>query len=250
MIHSCLDGERLISLVCSDRTDAFTDEILNVIVHELSPSTLRTNRSEAVTLKFPGPTGDHSYTTSQWTIILDKIDFSTRFPEHNPDLVQGIYDASQNKIFLNRELFCLKTIVHECLHSCSWGSYDPFLQINESIMFDGLTEFFTGYILAKHFPNSFACWIDPNPYLCNMNYVNVMKIFSSLCTFISILTLTKIYFYDPYSNFNSAFSDFITEVRKVSPGFNNPLGKEIPTYWGIKTECECGSVEDIGISVK
>jgi hypothetical protein len=158
--------------------------------------------------------------------------------------IRGRYYSIGNKIILNDDKWCRKTLIHECLHGLSIFSHpcnsDTF---NLTKLFnEGITEFLTGYLLWKKFNKCYNDWkLSTFPKWCNMSYRKETKIFFAFCGCVNIQSLTSLYFGTQSNNFYSAWSSFIKDIRRVtSKKFTDVLtiGQRIGLTNAFKNECE------------
>jgi len=103
------------------------------------------------------------------------------------------YVPADGKTYLIRNMWCIKTVIHETLHSCSRFSTDAkfFKYLN---WVEGLTELLTGYIVFKTNPECYTNCFRPIGQLCEISYPKYVPPWIAFCNFISIRHLIPIYF--------------------------------------------------------
>jgi len=141
--------------------------------------------------------------------------------------IQGCYRPSKGKIYLVRNNWCLETLIHEVLHSCSINSRDPELN-RYNQLFDGLTEFYTGYILYQAFRECYTNCFMPTGQLCEMTYPPYTKLWATLCHFISLRNTIGIYF--PTDNlWDDEVDQFVERIKNLGfTDFINPFSRAGP----------------------
>ena len=135
-------------------------------------------------------------------------------------------------------MFCIKTIVHETLHSCSITSQDPLLMIRYPFFLEGLTEIYAGYMLHKMSEKCYSnCWLaSERP--CQMSYRQEAKLWGSFLHIMPLNLTTDLYFYTGFGNFNSKMNTLVERIREQGyPQFENPLGRgSLQFFFNIQCE--------------
>jgi len=141
--------------------------------------------------------------------------------------MRGCYKPSEGKIYLVKNKWCLETLIHETLHACSINSKDPELTRYDQL-FDGLTEFYTGYLLFHEFNECYTNCFMPAGQLCEMVYDPYTKLWATLCHFISLRNTLGIYF--PTDNlWDDEVDTFVQRINDLGfPKFSRPFGRAGP----------------------
>lgn len=106
---------------------------------------------------------------------------------------RALYVPDDGKTYLIRNMWCIKTVIHETLHSCSRFSTDPaFLKYLNWV--EGLTELLTGYIVFREKQDCYTNCFRPMGQLCEISYPKYVPPWVAFCNFISIRNLIPIYF--------------------------------------------------------
>ncbi len=134
---------------------------------------------------------------------------------------RGLYDVEKGKIILVCGNWCRETLIHETLHSVSFSAVSTsfWRYIN---LFEGLTEFFTGYILYGLYPECFAAWKEQRYHECAVTYASFVKLLSAFCRFLRIQDLLPVYFWNGTNNWNAQFAQLIDTIHQAGyPGFQD-----------------------------
>jgi len=128
---------------------------------------------------------------------------------------RGLYVPTLGKIFLRHGRWCRKTLIHEALHSLSVFNIrtdlNPFLFLRE-----GLTEFLTGYILLKRYTECYNAWRQKKYPECRIaDYERNVRLWCAFCNFVSIKPVAKIYFWDPQSDWQTSYNEFIAAIHNA-----------------------------------
>jgi len=134
---------------------------------------------------------------------------------------RGLYDVDKGKIILVRGSWCRETLIHETLHSVSFGAVSTrFMRYMN--LFDGLTEFFTGYILYGLYPECFAAWKEKSHRECAVTYESFVKLLSAFCRFLRIQDLLPVYFWNGTNNWDAQFAQLVNTIHQAGyPGFQD-----------------------------
>ena len=141
-----------------------------------------------------------------------------------PRGARGIY--KNGKIFLNDRNWCRKTLYHEALHSVSVFSLPSVFPIGRRFLFlsEGITEFFTGYILFKLHKGCYESWKRGIFEECRISYKNKVKIWCTFCNFIEIDKLAKFYFWTGKGTWNQRYTEFLQAIHNSGyPRFRDVL---------------------------
>jgi hypothetical protein len=242
----CSEGNNIISNVSSADLDLYTNEALSLIRQDLWPSAARVNRSISVDLPLSRPPYLHRVPKQQLSILLDETDFFKHFSSHflaYDPYAAGAYIPAEGKMYFNRGTFCVKTIIHETLHSCSITSVDDSLLIRFKGFFEGLTEFFAGYILQKMFSYSYEhCWRTVEKRNCQMTWFDATKLWGSFSYFVPLRITAELYFHTGSGNFNSKMDDLTRRIQDMGYiHFENPLDSQFSRFalvFSFARQCE------------
>jgi hypothetical protein len=112
--------------------------------------------------------------------------------------------------------WCRKTLIHETLHSVSLYSriFATFQEIvmKHRFLLEGINEFFTGYVLFKRHPDCFENWKNNQVSRCAISYRDSVRLFSSLCQLVGIISLADFYF-SQQTSFSSPWNGFVQATR-------------------------------------
>ncbi|MCH8915849.1 MAG: hypothetical protein IIA82_08425 [Thaumarchaeota archaeon] len=198
--------------------------ILDLIRKYLCPNADQVNPPTFVNLQITQPFKTQ-YTSPAEELILE-IDAMSLFRHTGiTDFeTRGCYKPSDGKIYLVRNKWCLETLIHETLHACSINSQDPELKRYEQL-FDGLTEFFTGYILFQEFKQCYTDCFSSFDQQCSMTYHNYTKLWIALCNFVSLKNVIGIYF--PTDKlWDDEVKEFVNRIKNLGfDKFSNPFGR-------------------------
>jgi len=176
---------------------------------------------------------------------------------------KGQYRSGTNEMVLVKDLWCVKTVIHETLHAVSSTQ-----QLEEAIqlkpLFEGLTECLAGYLLYKKYPPSFNCWKDNPDSWCRMSYAPFCRLWGSFFRFVPIKTVIPLYFEFP-PDWRRACQRFVDAVRQSGyRDFPDVLGEALSStpsmYWIFRSKCRgvfgkrftifCGTSIAIDFSIK
>ena len=137
----------------------------------------------------------------------------------------GIYD--NGKIFLKEDNWCRKTLYHEALHGVSRFSLPAVSSLgHRHLLFsEGLTEFFTGYILFRDHKTCFESWKRGTFEECRLSsYKSKVKLWCTFCNFIKIDEVTKLYFWTGADSWDQTYTQFLTAIHNAGyPSFRDIL---------------------------
>lgn len=239
--QGCEEGERLWSLGLAHGLDYFCNEAFESITNNLRKSAFFVNDAKEIELSIVTQDFPIKIPKSQRVVLLERRDFEYRFPE-DIELARGAFSPSDSKIFVLNRSSCIKTIIHETLHSCSITALRPELLDVYYPVFEGLTELYAGYIFHKLYPNQAeSCWKSCD-MLCTMTREHFVRTFGALCHFIPMCETTRIYFAPSDTNytFNQAVSDFVKVIHNHGfRSFQNPLDLSNVRFYGtFMSQCE------------
>ena len=147
--------------------------------------------------------------------------------------LKGLYIPDLGKIFLNHQLWCLETFIHETLHSLSVSSsyssnYRLYMQF-----FEGLTELYTGYLLRRHYDFCYNnCWKTCKESLCYCTYQREVKIWLGICHFVPLKYTFPLYFWDGEDRWESLWRVFIERIREYGyPRFEMIIDQDKKPKW-------------------
>ena len=124
------------------------------------------------------------------------------------------------KLFLNQESWCLKTFIHETLHSVSVSSRNSSSFIEYLPFYEGLTEFYTGFLLKKHYNFCYTgCWRRDEESRCKCSYPKEVKMWLGVCHFIPLSYTFPLYFWNGEDDCVSLWRTFIERIRDY--GYTN-----------------------------
>lgn len=163
---------------------------------------------------------------SQRVVELETVDFlkiAQGYDEVTIHDVRGIYNPNDGKIYLHSGHWCIKTAIHETLHACSIPSLSNFPKFR--LLYEGLTELFTGYILYKERPNSYQlCWRAKEDRMCQNTYNETVRIWGAFCHFVPISETFRIYFHTGSDDLTRLQEKFVDRVSTITgKNFTNPF---------------------------
>jgi len=126
-------------------------------------------------------------------IELDVTEIMLNYPGAFPT-IRGLYDAATGKIILCQGKWCRETLIHETLHSVSFSAVRADLKRRYVNLFEGLTEFFAGYIMSSKYPDCYEAWKEQKYQECSVTYISFVKLWAAFCRFIRMQELLRIYF--------------------------------------------------------
>jgi len=173
--------------------------------------------------------------------MLDKETWKEIFGRYGK---RGAYEASGNKILLEKDCWCRKTIFHESLHSVSIFS-DPCNreEYRRPLLFvEGMTEFLTGLLLFRRYRHCYENWrLMRFPRWCSLSYPRETKTFLAFCGCTSAQSLLDLYFGTHSNELPAAWRGFTRAIRQDSgKKFKDVFreGERIGFFMAFKNECE------------
>ena len=170
---------------------------------------------------------------------LNPIDIRANYQNFPIRGGRGLYDPQIGKIILCQGEWCRETLIHETLHSLSFSSVRMDLRRTLLSIFEGLTEFFTGYVMFKLYPECYDAWKASQYSFCSVTYAPSVKLWSAFCRFISISELLKIYFWNGTSDWEASYDAFLSTIRQAGYSrFDDFVRCPVPTVEGrLLDEC-------------
>lgn len=153
--------------------------------------------------------------------------------KYTSGLLKGIYIPDMGKIFLNHQLWCLKTLIHETLHSLSVSSSSSSTNRQYVQFFEGLTELYTGYLLKKQYDFCYNnCWKTCKESLCYCTYQRDVKIWLGICHFIPFNYTFPLYFWNGEDRWEALWRVFIERIRNYGyPKFEMIIDQDKKPKW-------------------
>lgn len=140
---------------------------------------------------------------------------------------RGNYNPDCGRIFLKRGSWCRKTFIHETLHSVSIFAADQNKRIGMSYPFinEGITEFFTGYVLWQKYRQCFDAWKNKSyQQVCELRaYEDMVRIWYAFCKFVDFKEVIKLYFGNGSFDWNKAWNGFVSSINSADYVFEDPL---------------------------
>ena len=212
---SLCDGGR--EFIDSSRKDHFTG-VSRVIMDQIRSSLFSnaepTNPSQTINIPFRSgrqlqANRDIKVVELQEEDILELTGY-----RHSLGQLKGAYVPDLGKLFLNHELWCLKTFIHETLHSVSVTSKNSLFHREYLSFYEGLTELYTGYLLKKHYNFCYNdCWRRDEESRCKCTYSKDVKMWLGVCHFIPFNYTFPLYFWNGENNLASLWRTFIERIR-------------------------------------
>ena len=237
MSDSCTVREGILVDTSPSGLNELRKTAINLIKKHLYPDAQMVNQSNAVTLHVSYPAiGEYTISPSDIIFEIEKMDLDN-FLKIDTTGWKGCYNFIEGKIFLIRDNWCIETIIHETLHSCSRFSVQSELQKYLNL-YEGLTEFFTGYILYKEFQDCYTNCFRTIGQACQMTYEDYIKLCSGFCNFVSLKHLIGLYFLTANS-WDVEVEKFVKSVNNLGyTNFKNPFARgKLATE--IKFEIQC-----------
>lgn len=228
MSQICDEGNQILAAYRPSDLSRLTDEALELIKKYLFPNAHRVNSTKPVSLNISGLPEPYVVSDKEKMVELDKKDLDIKTGKDST-YIRGIYHHNEGRIYLHRDFWCLKTSIHETLHSCSVTSIDSNL-LKFKAIFEGLTELYTGFILSKEFCSCYEqCWRLESNMRCQMTYEQPTKIWAAFCNFIPITETFRLYFVNGYTDWTTETENFTSQViANGYPKFKNPF--KSPSY--------------------
>lgn len=118
--------------------------------------------------------------------------------------------------------WCIKTLVHETLHSVSmysrvWNRFPNMMRLQRFFR-EGITECLAGYALLKCKPDCYQGWKSGKFKRCSISYKNHVRLWCSFCQCVGIRDLAKFYL-STEENPVEAWNQLVQSVQNA--GFQN-----------------------------
>lgn len=171
-------------------------------------------------------------------IELDIAEIALNYPGF-PATGRGLYDPITGKIILCQGKWCKETLIHETLHSVSFGAARLDLGRRYVNLFEGLTEFFTGFIMFCRYPACYEAWKEERYQECSVTYAPSVRLWAAFCRFARIQELLRIYFWDGTTDWEKRCDELIASIHQAGyPAFGDFRRRPIPTIeMKILDEC-------------
>ena len=141
---------------------------------------------------------------------------------------RGLYVPESGRIFVRQTSWCLHTIIHETLHSVStfaihqnikFGNRYPFLN-------EGMTEFLSGYILSRRYPDCYIFWKRRYPTVrcsSSIGYQRMARIWYTFCRFIPLDIVEKVFFNVNSLSWGTQLTTFLQDITNRGYTFSDPI---------------------------
>lgn len=166
--------------------------------------------------------------------------FAIVHPQMGPGC-RGVYISRTNQIMLTQGLWCVKTPIHETLHSVSSiQRLEEALQLKP--LFEGLTECLAGLLLYKKYPEVYSnCWKTNEQRPCHMTYEPTCRLWGAFFHFVPVKTIVPLYLQCP-PDWKRMCRLFVELVKEAGyPNFNDVLGDVLSnsaiTQEDFRNEC-------------
>ncbi len=154
---------------------------------------------------------------------------------------KGFYNPNNGKIYLNQRWLCIETFYHETLHSVSLPSVRTDVNVRFRDFYEGLTEFYTGYLLDKNYNSCYEnCWMWSSKRPCQFTYPQQTRVWIAFCHCINISETVPIYFYNDSKNWESISESFIDKIKQITnTNFANIFENKTkrPSWVSFHQEC-------------
>ena len=161
-----------------------------------------------------------------------------------PGAKRGAYNPRVDKILLEKDSWCRKTMIHESLHSVSIFN-DPRNRDKYEmtrLFAEGATEFLTGLLLFRKHKNCHENWrLRRFPQWCSASYPRQTKTFLAFCGCANVQSLLDLYFGTHTNDLLVGWSEFIRAIRRdTGKRFKDVFkeGERIGLMMAFKNECE------------
>ena len=167
--------------------------------------------------------------SDQRVVELDWVDIRANYPNF-PAGGRGLYEPQAGKIILRTDGWCRETLIHETLHSLSITGARSDLKRSFLNFFEGLTEFFTGYVMFRVYHDCYLAWKLGQYSWCSVTYTPWVKLWAAFSRFIPISELVKVYFWDGTGNWEAKTSGLLNAIHSAGyPRFDDFITKRTPT---------------------
>lgn len=224
MSHACSVRNGILVDTSPSGLHSLRNSVLGLIKKHLWPNANQVNPTTTVTLQITEPYRTQYTSPSIESILeIDAVDLY-RHTGITDFGIRGCYIPQEGKTYLVKGRWCLETLIHETLHSCSINSRDIELKRYDQL-YDGLTEFYTGYLLFREFRDCYTNCFVPTGQLCEMTYPDYTKLWATLCHFVSLRNTLRIYF--PTENlWDNEVDNFVKQIKFLGfTKFTNPFAR-------------------------
>jgi hypothetical protein len=180
-----------------------------------------------------------SLTSGIRIIELNPVDILVNYPRFPIDAGRGLYDPLIGKIILCQGKWCRETLLHETLHSVSFSSVRMDLRRRFLSLFEGLTEFFAGYIMFRKDSECYVAWKENRYPYCSVTYVPSVRLWATFCRFIPMAELVKIFFWNGMPDWENHCHGLLDKIHQLGyPHFDDFIKRPVPTVESkILEEC-------------
>lgn len=222
----CNYGSKIVNDAQKDELATLADTALKLIQECIFPDAARVNQSKSVNLVLSNMKIQHTVEPSVLMFEMDKNDLDVK-RGRDSTFIRGFYYPSEGKIYLHRDYWCIKTAIHETLHACSITSVLKEL-VKYKLLYEGLTEFFAGYVLFKKYYDSYEnCWRKESGMHCEMTYEQQASVWAALFHFIPMPYVINLYFASLFTNWKDETENFVKQIQSYGfKNFQNPFLEE------------------------
>jgi len=135
---------------------------------------VRQTRAQQIRIAASGLSGSRVLSPDMPLVELDIVDIALNYPRF-PLTGRGLYDSENGRIFLCQGKWCRETLIHETLHSVSFWASRIDMRRRYLNLFEGLTEFFTGYIMFCSHQDCYQAWREERYQKCSVTYYSIGK---------------------------------------------------------------------------
>ena len=156
---------------------------------------------------------------------FDKLLFDGLFGQG----LRGNYHPESGRIFLRAETWCKHCLIHETLHAVSILAAQQNIAVGNRYLFlrEGLTEFLTGYILFRKYPNCYQAWKNKtyeNWCALPPSYEEMARIWFTFCRFVSLNYVKRLFLGNDMQTWNDLWNRFLGDIRRSGyPDFRDPM---------------------------
>lgn len=143
---------------------------------------------------------------------------------------RGLHDPRIGKTILCWERWCRETLIHETLHSLSFSSVRLDLRRSFLNFFEGLTEFFAGYVMFCRYPPCYPAWKQQRYTYCSVTYIPLVRLWAAFCRFVPMSELVKVYFWDGTKDWEARCENLLDAIHQAGyPRFGDFVRHRAPT---------------------
>lgn len=171
-------------------------------------------------------------------VELDIAEVVINYPGF-PPTGRGLYDSETGKIILCLGKWCRETLIHETFHTVSFGATRMDLGRRYLDFFEGLTEFFTGYVMFCRYPDCYEAWRTERFQECSVTYDRFVRLWAAFCRFIRIQELFRVYFWNGTNDWEAKCEELLASIHQAGyQNFGDFRRRPIPTVeMKILDEC-------------